>query len=481
MISSNLFEPLIGKGNSRELLILKLLCKEQFLSWEKIQTKIELSIRNIKKIILNLNDHIREHNLIIKVCYGKEGIYIPNNPDKIVITNSFEELKHQFFKNSIFYKAARIITDSKYCKICELSNKLNYSISYCYKLISTINNLFDDISLEIQFNIKKNTIYIEGELTDIILFRYFLYIISAENFNTISEQNISKYVNSENLSNTSYYKLKLLISIYYDSFMKYDNSIHLPEDVKEISNNFKPSIFSPSQYMTTFDEIQNDVLYFLLLYAIPTIVNDYNKIKIARNLDKNFRDNKIVQNVSKVLDRIYEFRKYDENQYFITFYEILVKVIISLIFRVYRFDSKLRDSDFPINEFNDTLSYILNTKIGHYFNGEEWEFLRKYLLHVIRPEVPLLVKRTLKVYIEFHINTLYIEILKNAISEIYNKNFLTFTENILESDLIISDYSPSYFGVSAKVLLITDIYDNESWIKLSENIQKSYMEFISSV
>ncbi|WP_270343700.1 helix-turn-helix domain-containing protein, partial [Lactococcus lactis] len=88
------------------------------------------------------------------------------------------ELKHQFFKNSIFYKAARIITDSKYCKICELSNKLNYSISYCYKLISTINNLFDDISLEIQFNIKKNTIYIEGELTDIILFRYFLYIIS---------------------------------------------------------------------------------------------------------------------------------------------------------------------------------------------------------------------------------------------------------------------------------------------------------------
>ena len=155
MISSNLFEPLIGKGNSRELLILKLLCKEQFLSWEKIQTKIELSFRNIKKIILNLNDHIREHNLIIKVCYGKEGIYIPNNPDKIVITNSFEELKHQFFKNSIFYKAARIITDSKYCKICELSNKLNYSISYCYKLISTINNLFDDISLEIQFNIKK--------------------------------------------------------------------------------------------------------------------------------------------------------------------------------------------------------------------------------------------------------------------------------------------------------------------------------------
>lgn len=93
----------------------------------------------------------------------------------------------------------------------------------------------------------------------------------------------------------------------------------------------------------------------------------------------------------------------------------------------------------------------------------------------------MLVKRTLKVYIEFHINTLYIEILKNAISGIYNKNFLTFTENILESDLIISDYSPSYFGVSAKVLLITDIYDNESWIKLSENIQKSYMEFISSV
>ena len=44
--------------------------------------------------------------------------------------------------------------------------------------------LFDDISLEIQFNIKKNTIYIEGELTDIILFRYFLYIISVENLQT---------------------------------------------------------------------------------------------------------------------------------------------------------------------------------------------------------------------------------------------------------------------------------------------------------
>ncbi|USJ19887.1 hypothetical protein [Lactococcus formosensis] len=114
---------------------------------------------------------------------------------------------------------------------------------------------------------------------------------------------------------------------------------------------------------------------------------------------------------------------------------------------------------------------MIDTELLEGFQEEEREFANRYVLNLLFDQFHQENLNSVKIYIEFYIETMYVDVVKKYITDIYNQNFVMFTTNIYEADIIISDMIHTDFILTTPVVLFGDLFDKHAWKLLSEYIQ----------
>lgn len=474
MISKEVSVMFIGKTKTNKLWIFGLFTKKNILSVDDIQEKFELSSRNLKQVISGLNKDIKLFDKQMSIEFRQGCLLIPSNPDVREILTLYTKLKYEYAKESPTLNLAGKLLEIKTSSVYSLSKNLNYSMSHCYKLIEQTNCLFSSLELDITMTIKDKRVSVEGDLLDIVLFRYYSLLVSGKRIENIELHEIIK--SKMNLSRSNSYKLELLTLIFLDSANKYkinrvlsEEILYTGERMKEHNSNFWVL------GIQNLDSKKESAYYFLLLYTMPYIFTSSTKIRIGKIIKEDRGRIELIQSVVNIIDSLEEFQ-YSDDEYYLMIFELVTKVGMLRLLNFRRFRGNISDS--PLLKSDIFLSEALRREIQGYFKKAEWNFAEEHIFHHIISKTSMFKKNPIKIYIELIKEALYTDTIKEMLRRIYTPEFLIFTDNIDDSDIIIADSVYLDTKLEIPIVVIRDIHDKSNWLRVSECIHNKSLDML---
>ncbi|NHI68325.1 hypothetical protein ET009_09045 [Lactococcus garvieae] len=472
MLPKDILLLFVNKNDVRKLVIFELLIKNKFISFSKVREEFDLSDRNVKKAITMLVSDIEQYDSQMTIKYSSQIMYLVHSRtfrENILI---YEKLQKDYLKGStlltLFYK----ILSKKEYKVYDLSIDLNYSISYCYKLINQCNMIFRLLKLDVEFIVQENSVYVEGHTIDIILFRYYTYILSGIEGNLDSKD--YKYISLKNndvLSKSNKFKINSFMYFIIDTINKYPLRQALVEElfyIGKIGSKYSNSIWKVQSLFLNL-EIEG-FCFLLILHIAPEVISLNEKISIAKNIKENYIEKPLIYKVVKIIDCADRLEQYSEEQYYLILFEMVVKLEAVRFFKLGRFTT-ISQIYLPDRKYPQSIVKLIDTELLEGIQEEEREFANRYVLNLLFDQFHQENLNSVKIYIEFYIETMYVDVVKKYITDIYNQNFVMFTTNIYEADIIISDMIHTDFILTTPVVLFGDLFDKHAWKLLSEYIQ----------
>lgn len=463
---------LIGKNKTNKLWIFSLFTKKKVLVVDDIQKKFALTNRNLKQIISSLNNDIKLFDKRMNIEFRQGWLLISSNPSAREVLTMYTKLKYEYAKESSTLSLADNLLEIKTSSVYSLAKNLNYSMSHCYKLIEQTNCLFTSLELDISMIVKDKWVSVEGDLLDIVLFRYYSLLVSGKRIKNRELHEIIKSKMSFSRSNS--YKLELLTLIFLDSANKYKINrdfsgeiLYIGERIKELNSNFWVL------GIQNLDSNKESAYYFLLLYTMSYIFTSPTKVRVAKIMMEDREQVEIIQRVVNIIDNLRGLQN-SQDEYYLMLFDLVTKIGLLRLLNFRRFRTNSNDSSLLKRDI--FLAEILKKELQMYFERSEWNFAEEHILHHIVSKTDIVKKQPLKIYIELIKEALYTDIIKEMITHIYTPEFLIFTDNIDESDLIIADSVYLDTKLEIPIVVIRDIHDKSNWLRVSESIQSLFLD-----
>lgn len=460
-------------------------------SIEEILKELQISKRQFRALITELNEDIRnscsteemavEISEHIVVVYGNKNSFF----------HVYRKLRQYYLNSSPHFEILSLIVKKGEISVQNISECLNYSLSYCYQVIREINEKFKKLQVNIVITKENGHCLLSGNEIELRLLFYKLYLHTQPCKDwprrTVSKEVIERYTDGdyeEFFSDSSFsvtYREELLFAIFEYRIKGGDVINDLPLDLQEIvqlmmgeSSFEKKGQLCLKQEDSIVQESKGfelEIFNYLrnLLIAYPK-----DEIEMIGRRFVKHQENAIIKESIDLVEEIMSIVSFEKNNdeyyQFIYFTVLYYSAYKKLNFVMYQ----MPFSNYRKVESNLSTETILTVKEkvnimlkAQQVNHSDRVTENLYLIFLSMYHKKKATK--IKIYIEFSSISITEYILKNVISTLFNLNLLELVNNLDEADLIISDNT--HLNLSDKhFLYFSSVYSENDWQKLFKEI-----------
>lgn len=437
--------------------------------------------------------YIKELQDDLKFLFKKKVVLKENSKKKlqifiqadITINYIITVLRLDYVKKSSLYITMFALLKKRYYSISEIAYDLNFSEPTIYKTLSQIKSLL--LRFEGEINLKTNFNFDGNELG----VRYFLYLTYWNFFNVVDDNPFSKQLPLEftdidylidsfkikkALSNTQRTRLTMMTGIVSYRLVYYKRTY-------EMSDNFKKDILlfyggKPCLNLSKFNvcpqiiEDESILLSFLARGLISDLDSFEEKEKIVKryltsNLSVATDIERFLELFKTYLSFDYGYRNYIESYYLLIFTYIYEKHI------GFKVDQFLNVSlDRSLDSFQSKKEYkkilpkleelLLHLPLNFPINSlEKDKFISLlYIIYEMNRQT-----KPVSIYIMHTSGILNTAYVKSILLQFFNKNLISFCDDIEEADIIVSDAHESS-STSKKSFYFENVFNQDTWTNL---------------
>ncbi len=451
--------------------------------------------RYLKDLEKDLNKTFPEGGVVITSASPGYIVEITNGLSKNYV---IDKLRLTYLKTSINFKIMEALLQNKFSTTEELANKLYLSSSYLYKHLKEIKIILSEFNIGINFRASSSH-NSNLECSELQL-RFFMVYIFWSLFKGIEwpfekiPKDIFDYYEQDNIfsdikESSKKERLRYLVAISFWRSNKKNEFVSLEDDLVKIIEVFtvykdisRPFIRSINGYNSSVYQQEILSFNFLARMVMGNIDNDNNRLNISKGLLQ--LEVPIIKYCSNLLDAIiedFDLVMRDEEKLLNFYYIVLCHLYTYYIgvsdkkylnhsmdidhikiHKNYEFNSKNED----IKNFYKR--YVSSCSLKEFIPNKKFSLLLESLVYFI---IDNNKKKKIKIFVNFSRIIAGEDFIKHKILDMFGTDNITFTLNILNADIIISD---CYEGnvPQNNCFYIEELYDLGIWKNLFDFIQK---------
>ncbi|WP_086314465.1 hypothetical protein A5821_002036 [Enterococcus sp. 7F3_DIV0205] len=484
-------------------LLKQLLRNKNGVTNQEIMDSFNISLHNVYRIQKQLADNLSlvfEKNLVI---LSKKNGYLSIYIDKSLCTSYVIDLMSLYYlKISQQYHLSDALFYGSYTSVEALAQEVNLSLSHTYKILNKMNDSFEPFNLSIEFPAKRNRTNVVGDEKNVRMTMLYIYWTiykgihwpfyhAPKNFYELPFPIKSNLLSPSQKMRLSYFQTYTYWQILYrkefvslsKEFLDY---LTIFEEISPVS--FPDSIKEAlHKNQVSDDVIQAEEYYFgfLTRFYIANIDSIEDKFLIVNNLIHSGLPlttfattllNDFIAENCLILS---------EENFVLSYYQLIFNLLYIQFFGINVPFSQIENEKFPfcdpsIDLFDskkeefiqfayEKLSFDLFPMISK--SSSLVEYLAKILWFVYNSSSH---QKKLKILIQYSKTIYGYDLIKNRLSNFFSKSAITFTYNMEEADIIISD---SYEHTKSEneqaiVFYFEYPYDQDEWHKLLKSISQ---------
>lgn len=494
-----MYREFISPAEEKKLEIFKLVCNTNGITLLKLSKLLQIPLKSLQKHIYFLNEDLKQLSVdlaLTKNSYNQYFIEV-NNED----TPCYSQLIYHYLLSSPQYQLVQYLighTDSSMAQLCR---DLHVSQSHMYRLMKKVNQILKTFHLSVITN-EENTIELSGKELDIRIFIYSFLTQSAPadlsllpNSTSAEAEKFNDFFDFARLDQLTKNKL---FAFWKTIMIRTSQRKFLPEIPQKYQALLNFYTFLPKEVLgsfptslTTLSEeiIQAEYLYmnFFLHIFLPAVVDHGKNLAI---IDLFHRSEKplVLFFASMIRDWQQTFIPLMEEEDFdqllnscLLFFNLSILIDVDLL-EVWNLEYNLLADDTLYHD-DRTYTAIANLLTEHamqypYDDFDKTFFVEKqlsYLTQLLYLETRMHQTPKINIYVRTTIQYRTKKMIETRIRAIYSESSVSFTQDIEESDLIITD-SYEEVAVTEKLLLLSSILNSLEWEALFAKINQTLMK-----
>ncbi|WP_317946576.1 helix-turn-helix domain-containing protein [Carnobacterium maltaromaticum] len=444
----------------------------------------------INSLLKEVNDFFQQNSYHTRL-YKDDGIFLfsPIIEDDLFV-ELLNNIREGYVTSSSFFQALAYSLENREFSLNEMALKLSYSKSHVYKLLTKLQKFFNLLKIDVEVQKYESTVKLIGDESYIRMLTYFSVLIAfRENtwpFKNIAEKKIitfQKYLNSNkydrlspnNKKRTSYilaiYELALgkgaMINILDQEIIDLALFMNKEKNISLYLNHLK------EEYLGSKEQFNQEIahFYFFTTYFIPELLLANEKKELGKKI-YFVKENSVIRSTTSLMDCIKKKFDIPEDIYFQLIFCICSRFIVIHYLGLYKF---MNPEKSEVNsETEKFVEESINTCFEQIKNSDSFSMLKFNLIQVISSYIILTVNVSQKVYVEFFHGSAYKTIIENFLKISHDEKAIKIVDDYYKADIVISDVRPK--DENKTYFYFKDVFDQESWKKLSSFISNSIKE-----
>jgi hypothetical protein len=494
-----MYREFISPAEEKKLEIFKLVCNTNGITLLKLSKVLQIPLKSLQKHIYFLNEDLKQLSVdlaLSKNSYNQYYIEI-----KTTDAPCYSQLIYYYLLNSPQYQLVQYLISHTNSSMAQLCSDLHVSQSHMYRLVKKVNQILKPFHLSVITNVE-NTIEIAGKEIDIRIFIYSFLTQSAPSYlslvpnTTFSEAerftDFFDFAGLDQLTKNKLYAFWKTIMI-RTSQKKYVPEI--PEKYQALLNFYA---FLPEEVLDSFplsvstvkeETVQAEYLYlnFFLHIFLPAAVDRAKNTDITDAFHQS--EKPLVQFFSGMIQDwqqtfVPAMEKADFEQLLnscLLFFNLSILIDVDLL-EVWNLEYSLLTDDTLYHD-DRTYSAIASLLTQHaqqypHADFDKEFFVKKqlsYLTQLLYLETRMHETPKIQIYVRTTIQYRTKKMIETRIRAIYSESSVSFTQDIEQSDLIITD-SYEEVAVTEKLLLLSSILNSLEWEALFAKINQTLMK-----
>lgn len=467
----------LTRKQNEKLKLFTVVVTEKYISLNKLSEMLNITMYQTKILLVELEENVGqlEYDFSSLFFQEKNTIGLIEGFSQELLLNVFVNLKKKFFDESPFFRLLLYLLKYRKTRVVDISEKLMFSKSYSYKLISRLKDIFQSQKIPITINSDFESISLEGNEKYI---RTYHYLVQVMAYNVFADRqtrvNIDLVGENYKSLQTTKVKHEILLSILENAvsrgYLIQDidkKSLEIFNIMKELYEDISLTKLIPINNM---EEKENELafFYFCRQLLIPETTSKRDKVFLGEKF-KSIKGNKIVDFSVVVLEALSEkfHIKFDVEN--IILYESIINTWAyqNIYFENLNGTTSQYSND---NRINEVRKIILNTVLNFELQVGDKELFANKLSHILSYFLPVQNKETVVIAISMLHQPEYVPVIQNKLLAIFNEKIIKFSSNHKEADILVSDGILNHDN-SQDFAFFRDIHNKDHWDNLNSVVQ----------
>jgi hypothetical protein len=442
----------------------------------ELASVLSVSDRSIKTLIQEL-----QHDILVKVqqnpLHFKNSFYFL---DKFTLEDYYhlrKQLELEYYTSSPLLQFFQELIEHRKMSIYDLAERISYSESHTYRLSRKLNDFFAASIFDLAIDEKDYTLELIGEEIEIRLLNYYFYLhifgdlqwpfqSIPHDYSVVVAKEKDKFLIGNN-SNANWTRFEIFITIWKNSMLNNNfigavssDLLRLDEEFKQLIDFSELELFNLNR-LSSHSANEKAFFHVLLIYLFPELVSEADKVTLGKKFFEECHDVQMVQHASFLCKKVLQDYNLSQQNFFSLLYETTVLGLLFQDAGLWKFDSLLThyeaSSDFHYPQISDWIA----ASFGDVFSDTVLFEFCYYLYQIITSYNLHQQAKQLMIYTGFFLYPEMKQIVDRTLTMFYAKHLITFTNNIQDAEIIISDIP--HTQIDTPHFLITDIKDLAVW------------------
>lgn len=483
-ISEEILELFLSKIQIKKLHTLNML-NSGSISIKKLEKVFSLSPKKAKVFSRLFAEEVNSYNLESNeyLTIVNDTIRFNNTLEQYEYAKIINQTRETYVKNSSLYRFLLYILEKRKFTIQGITKDIFYSKSYTYKLLFKVKLLFSLLNLNLSLHKSDEYYLLEGEEIILRYLHYFSISIVSKGSNNFFNNNtrsrvtdffLQKYSKSiHSLSPIGKARVNYFLNIFAISLNNKSYLLPLESEVLELASNlgiYKKEINNMYYKESSEKDIFiNELisLIFVTSYFTQELYNDSEKSEFGKKL-LVFKNNPIVSICQNILQEISFKYPLDSFTFNLLLYNLCNNFILIHYLKLYKFIYSIEDHYYGTVDIQ-FVENCISSYLDEYKSSQGYSKIKNNFFQTIVSEIAIVPR--LVIYVEFFHQPEYKSFIHNTLKRIYNPDLIEITENYNKANIILSD-TIGYDLNKKQYYYFKNIFDKDSWIRLSEYLNK---------
>ncbi|MEO2553630.1 helix-turn-helix domain-containing protein, partial [Enterococcus casseliflavus] len=174
----------LTRKQNEKLKLFTVVVTEKYISLNKLSEILNITMYQTKILLVELEENVGqlEYDFSSLFFQEKNTIGLIEGFSQELLLNVFVNLKKKFFDESPFFRLLLYLLKYRKTRVVDISEKLMFSKSYSYKLISRLRDIFESQRIPITINSDFESISLEGNEKYIRTYHYLVQVMAYNVF-----------------------------------------------------------------------------------------------------------------------------------------------------------------------------------------------------------------------------------------------------------------------------------------------------------
>ncbi|MBO0460741.1 MULTISPECIES: helix-turn-helix domain-containing protein [unclassified Enterococcus] len=467
----------LTKKQSEMLKLFTVLVTEKYLSLNKLSVELNLTMYQTKILLVELEENFEQLDFTFSSFFllEKGTIGLIEGFNQEVLLQVFVNLKKKFFNESPYFQLLLYLLKHRKTRVVDISDKLMFSKSYCYKLISRLKDIFQKQKIPITIHSNFESISLEGNEKSIRTYHYLVQVMAYNVFaDSQTRVNIDLVGDGYGSLKTTKVKHDILFSILENAVSRGYLVQDLEKEALEIFDNMKELYEDDSltKLIPTrnIEDREKEIafFYFCRQLLIPETTSKRDKIFLGEKF-KRISSNEIVDfsiDVVETLSNKYNIKPEVEN---VILYE---SVINSWAYKNIYFENLkgMANQHSPDSRIQEVKNLVLKIVENRDLKVGDRQIFANKLAYILSYYLPIQNSETVIIAISMLHHPEYVPVIQNKLLTIFNRKIINFTSTIEGADVLVSD-GILFHEESQDFAFFRDIHNKNHWDNLNTVVQ----------